>query len=137
MVKTPPAHAGDTEDVGSVPGSGRSPGGGNVTPLQCSCLENPIDRGAWRIQSMGLQRFRHTVTFHSDSISLLFESSQKLGLHLILSLSLSFYLKIPYIGGQSSQGHFNQHSSSTWETIKLTQIIKVVAVVFDTTNKIL
>ena len=86
---------------------------------------------------MGLQRFRHTVTFHSDSISLLFESSQKLGLHLILSLSLSFYLKIPYIGGQSSQGHFNQHSSSTWETIKLTQIIKVVAVVFDTTNKIL
>ena len=38
--------AGDTEDSGSVPGSGRSPGEGNVYPLQYSCLENPIDRAA-------------------------------------------------------------------------------------------
>ena len=37
-----------TGDVGSIPGSGRSPGGGNVNPLQYSCLENPIDRGVWR-----------------------------------------------------------------------------------------
>ena len=35
-------------DMGSVPGSGRSPGEGNGNPLQCSCLENPMDRGAWR-----------------------------------------------------------------------------------------
>ena len=34
-------------DLGSVPGSGRSPGGGNGNPLQCSCLEKPMDRGAW------------------------------------------------------------------------------------------
>jgi len=39
-------NAGDTEDSGSVPGSGRSPGEGNVYPLQYSCLENPIDRAA-------------------------------------------------------------------------------------------
>ena len=40
-------NAGATGDVGSVPGSGRSPGEGNGNPLQYSCLENPIDRGAW------------------------------------------------------------------------------------------
>ena len=34
-------------DVGSIPGLGRSPGEGNGNPLQCSCLENPLDRGAW------------------------------------------------------------------------------------------
>ena len=44
MVKNPLANAGD---VGSVPGLGRSPGGGNGNPLQYSCLGNPMDRGAW------------------------------------------------------------------------------------------
>ena len=43
-VKNPPASAGGG---GSIPGSGRSPGEGNGTPLPCSCLENPTDRGAW------------------------------------------------------------------------------------------
>ena len=44
VVKNPPADAGDT---GSIPGSGRSLGGGNGSPLQYSCLENPMDRGGW------------------------------------------------------------------------------------------
>ena len=44
MVKNPPANAGD---VASIPGSGRSPGGGNSNLLQCSCLEIPKDTGAW------------------------------------------------------------------------------------------
>ena len=44
MVKTLPANA---ENVGLIPGSGRSPGGGNDNPLQYSCLGNPMDRGAW------------------------------------------------------------------------------------------
>ena len=47
MVKNPPANAGDARDLGSVPGLGRSPGEGNGNPLQYSCLENPMDRGAW------------------------------------------------------------------------------------------
>ena len=47
VVKNPPANAEDTGDTGLIPGSGRSPGGGNSNPLQCSCLENPMDRGAW------------------------------------------------------------------------------------------
>ena len=44
VVKNPPANAGD---MGSTPGSGRSPGEGNGNPLQYSCLGNPMDRGAW------------------------------------------------------------------------------------------
>ena len=47
VVKNPPANAGDIRDTGSIPGSGRSPGEGNGNPLQYSCLENPMDRGAW------------------------------------------------------------------------------------------
>ena len=41
------SNAGDARDAGSIPGSGRSPGGGHSNPLQNSCLENPMDRGAW------------------------------------------------------------------------------------------
>ena len=47
VVKNLPASAGDIRDLGSIPGSGRSPGEGNGNPLQYSCLENPMDRGAW------------------------------------------------------------------------------------------
>ena len=47
MVKNPPANAGDAGDMGLIPGSGRSPGGGHSKPLQYSCLENSMDRGAW------------------------------------------------------------------------------------------
>ena len=49
VVRNPPASAGDTRDLGLIPGSGRSPQVGNGNPLQYSCLlENPMDRGAWR-----------------------------------------------------------------------------------------
>ena len=47
MVKNPPANVGDARDVGSIPGLGRSPGGGHGNPLECSCLEKPMDRGPW------------------------------------------------------------------------------------------
>ena len=47
VVKNPPANAGDVRDKGLIPGSGRFPGEGNGYPLQYSCLENPMDRGAW------------------------------------------------------------------------------------------
>ena len=48
VIKNPPDNAGDLRDMGSTPGSGRSPGRGHGDPLQYSCLENPMDRGAWR-----------------------------------------------------------------------------------------
>jgi len=49
VVKSLPANEGDTGDSVLVPGSGRSPGGGHGNPLQDSCLENPMDRGAWQV----------------------------------------------------------------------------------------
>ena len=48
MVKNPPATAGDERDADSIPGLGRAPGVGNANSLQCSCLENSMDRGAWQ-----------------------------------------------------------------------------------------
>ena len=48
VVKNPSANAGDIRDLSSVAGWGRSPEGGHGNPLQYSCLENPMDRGAWR-----------------------------------------------------------------------------------------
>ena len=50
MVKNLPANAGDARDLGLIPGSGRSLGGGNGNPLQYSSLENPMDRGAWWVE---------------------------------------------------------------------------------------
>ena len=73
VVKNLPAKAGDARDVGSIPGLGRSPGGGHGNPLQYPCLENPLDRGAWqatvhipwieepgRLQSIGSQELDTT-----------------------------------------------------------------------------
>ena len=59
MVKNPPANARDTRDMGSVSGSGRTSGGGHGNPLQYSCLENPMDRGAWRATVHRVARVRH------------------------------------------------------------------------------
>ena len=47
VIKNLPANSGDTRDLGSIPGLGRSPGAGNGNPLQSSCLGSPMDRGAW------------------------------------------------------------------------------------------
>ena len=48
VVKNPPANAGDGRDMGSILGLGRSSGAGHGSPFQYSCLENPVDRGAWQ-----------------------------------------------------------------------------------------
>ena len=48
VVRSPPANAGDIRDTGLIPGSGRSPGGTQGNPPQYSCLENPMERGAWQ-----------------------------------------------------------------------------------------
>ena len=55
-VKNLPANAGDTRDVSSVPGSGRSPGEGNDNPLQDSCLEDNVVRGAWQTTGHGVTK---------------------------------------------------------------------------------
>ena len=61
MVKNPSAKAGDARDVGSIPGSGRFPGGGHGNPLQYSCLKIPMDRGAWRATGHRVEKV-HTHT---------------------------------------------------------------------------
>ena len=58
-VKNLPTDAGELRDVGSIPGSGRSPGEGYGNPLQYSCLENPMDREPGGLHSTGSQRVRH------------------------------------------------------------------------------
>ena len=75
MVKNPPANAGGIRDMGSIPGSGRSPGGGHDNPLQYSCLENPMDRGVWsatlhgvakswtRLKILNMHTHTHTHTY--------------------------------------------------------------------------
>ena len=59
VVKNLPANTVDVRDAGSILGSGRSPGGGHGNPLQCSCLENPMDREPGGLQSIASQRVRH------------------------------------------------------------------------------
>ena len=58
VVKNPLANAGD---AGSIPGLGRSPGGGPSNPLQYSCLENPMDRGAWWATVLGITKESDTT----------------------------------------------------------------------------
>ena len=65
MAKNPLADAGDTRDEGSIPGSGRSPGEGYGNALQYSCLENPMDGGAWWTTIHGVTELYMTeVTAH-------------------------------------------------------------------------
>jgi len=56
VVKNLPANAGDARDADLTPGFGRSPGEGNGNPLQYSCLENPMDRGAWQAAVHGVTK---------------------------------------------------------------------------------
>ena len=76
MVKNQPANAGDIRDRGSIPVSGRYPGGGHGHSLQYSCLENPMDRGAWwatvhrvaksQTQLKRLSLHTHTCAFYKE-----------------------------------------------------------------------
>ena len=84
MVKNLSANEGDTGDLGSVPGLGRSPGIGNGNPLQRSCLENPTDRGVWQATVHGVAKVgRDQACMHTDTERGLFTNSKRL-----LSLSL-------------------------------------------------
>ena len=64
VVKNLPVSAGDLRDAGLIPGSGRSPGGGHGNPLQCPCLENLIDRGAWQTTVHGVAKHQTWLSKH-------------------------------------------------------------------------
>ena len=61
VLKNPPANAGAAGDMGSIPGLGRFPGGGNGNPLQYSCLGNLKDRGAWQATAHGVSKESDTT----------------------------------------------------------------------------
>ena len=75
VVKNPPANAEDAGAAGSIPGSGRSPGGGTCNPLQSSCLENPMDRGAWPATVHGVTKSRTWLSMHAGTFSLGFHDT--------------------------------------------------------------
>ena len=64
VVKNLPANAGNLRDTGSVPRSRRSQGGGNGNPLQYSCMENPMDRGAWQATVHGVTKSQTRPSTH-------------------------------------------------------------------------
>ena len=70
MVKNLSANTGDIKDVGSIPGSGRSPGGEHGNPLQYSCLENPMGREAWWASDHGVEQSRkaHSLSTHAKTL---------------------------------------------------------------------
>ena len=61
----------NAENLGSIPGSGRFPGGGNDYPLQCSCLENPTDKEAWRAIGHGVTKDSDTTERLASSLSII------------------------------------------------------------------
>ena len=67
VVKNPPANAGDTRDVGSIPNPGRSPGGGNGNPLQDACMGNTMDRGAWQATVHGATKLDMTEQLRTQA----------------------------------------------------------------------
>ena len=76
-IKSLAANAGDLRDVSSIPGLGRSPGGGHSTPLQYSCLENPTDRGAWQATVHSVAKSDTTeVTEHAEQLKTLVQLSK-------------------------------------------------------------
>ena len=72
--KNPPANPGDW---GSIPGSGRSPGGGHGNPPQCSCLENPMDRGAWRAAVHGVTKSQTRLSDSAQHSTCVFHHNLK------------------------------------------------------------
>ena len=74
VVKNPSTKAGDIRDVGSIPGWGRYPGEGNGSPLQYSCFENPMDRGAWWATIHGVKESDTTeAAEHKDTTQAYFQ----------------------------------------------------------------
>ena len=86
LVKNPRANAEDTRR-GFAPGVGRSPGGGNGNPLQYSCLENPMDRGAWRATVHGVIKSQTWLNMHAQKFCACLPLS--LPPHTSVSLSIS------------------------------------------------
>ena len=97
VVKNPPASAGDVRDLGSVPGSGGSPGGVHGNPLQYSCLENPIDSEAWQATVHGVTKCWTQLYVSTHTYILTYTDLQNF-IFIVIKRSLSIRPKgFPYI----------------------------------------
>ena len=92
MVKNLPANAGDTKDMSLIPGLGRSPGEGNGNPLQYSCLENPMDRGAWQATVYGVVSGSFQFQFYLFRLSVSSSSVSFGNLFVSRNFSISYKL---------------------------------------------
>ena len=129
VVKNSPANAGDASDVGSIPGSGRSPGVGNGNPLQYSCLGNPMDSGVWWGHKESditelLSIHTHPGVNHLLDSGLpwkmiLWGMAQRFHLLKVYLLPCEIIFKTPIYGGQSkSSGLQERTASSTMEILR-------------------
>ena len=84
MVKNQPASVADTSDTGSISGLRRSPGVGNGNPLQYSCLENPMDRGAWQATVHGITRSQRRLSTHISVTVIIISSVSGVILHRVI-----------------------------------------------------
>ena len=94
MVENTPANAGDARDTGSIPGLGRSPEGGHGNPLQYSCLENPLHRGAWWVTVHRVAKIRTRL--------------KQLGRHTQEKTTRSGRVNLTTLQGNSVPGRQNQ-----------------------------
>ena len=94
MVKNPPACTADAGDVALIPGSGRSPGGGNGNPLQYSWLENRMDRGVWWATVHGVAKNQTQSSTHASKLSLMFVKSLAWGGKCMLLLSRFSHVRL-------------------------------------------
>ena len=85
MVKNPSANAGDTRNVGLIPGLGRSSGEGNGSSLQYPCLENPMDRGAWRATVRAVEKESDKTEAIKQQHVFFIKFFSHLGCYIILS----------------------------------------------------
>ena len=115
MVKNPPASAGDTVDVGSIPGSGRSPGGGNGNPLPYSCLENPTNRGAWWATVQGIERVRHDWETHTHTGFIMLMSIENMFVTLVFIMFIHSFAFLSWRLGTDNWKKLSgcQHITST------------------------
>ena len=81
MVKNLSANVGDMRNVGLIPGLGRFPGGEHGNPFQYSCLENPMDRGAWRATVHGITKSRTGLSINYALDSSTFHEERNIKLH--------------------------------------------------------
>ena len=112
VVKNLPANAGAIRDAGSIPGLERSPGGGQSNPLQYSCLDNPVDRGAWWACVHGVINRQTWLSAHMHTyglISQFFSSAMAEGLAIdgslavITPLIMCTFLRVKYLGHVGSK----------------------------------